>query len=231
MTSVERWAPVVGATGKYSVSDRGRVRSERRVILRSDGRTQTSPARMLSTPPDSQGHPRVVIFYEQGTTGATRTVHQLVLESFIGPRPMGLEILHGNGIHADNRLDNLRYGTSGENKFDSVLHGTHANAAKTHCKRGHAFTPENTYVWAGNGARVCRKCRSLRTSGKADIPIPVTRRTRTPKPRVLSTHCIRGHAYTPDNTYIPPSKPNARECRTCGRDAQRNRRAAKRQTP
>ncbi|NED52837.1 HNH endonuclease, partial [Micromonospora aurantiaca] len=31
-----------------------------------------------------------------------------------------------------------------------------ANAAKTHCIRGHEFTPENTYV--KNGGRDCRTC-------------------------------------------------------------------------
>lgn len=30
---------------------------------------------------------------------------------------------------------------------------------KTHCKRGHEFTPENTYIRSGtNGKRTCRQC-------------------------------------------------------------------------
>ena len=36
-----------------------------------------------------------------------------------------------------------------------------AHAAKTHCKRGHAFDSENTYLWKGN--RHCRKCNALRS--------------------------------------------------------------------
>lgn len=36
------------------------------------------------------------------------------------------------------------------------------NAAKTECKRGHPFTPENTYVNPANGSRNCRACRPLR---------------------------------------------------------------------
>lgn len=34
------------------------------------------------------------------------------------------------------------------------------NARKKACKRGHPFTPENTYLW-GHG-RICRECRRLR---------------------------------------------------------------------
>ena len=33
------------------------------------------------------------------------------------------------------------------------------NARKTHCKRGHAFTPENTRIY--NGDRLCRACSRL----------------------------------------------------------------------
>lgn len=35
------------------------------------------------------------------------------------------------------------------------------NAAKTHCKRGHEFTPENTYVHGKAHYRRCKKCRSI----------------------------------------------------------------------
>lgn len=36
-----------------------------------------------------------------------------------------------------------------------LLHGT-KNRTKIHCKRGHEFTPDNTYTW--NGHRSCRVC-------------------------------------------------------------------------
>ncbi len=43
-----------------------------------------------------------------------------------------------------------------ENVARSPIH----NGAKTHCKWGHEFTAENTYVW--NGGRICRTCVRLR---------------------------------------------------------------------
>lgn len=39
----------------------------------------------------------------------------------------------------------------------SVVCSPH-NAAKTHCKRGHKFDNQNTYVDPGTGARKCRTC-------------------------------------------------------------------------
>jgi hypothetical protein len=35
------------------------------------------------------------------------------------------------------------------------------NAAKTHCKHGHAFTVENTYIRPDNGNRMCKMCNRL----------------------------------------------------------------------
>lgn len=59
--------------------------------------------------------------------------------------------------------DHLEIVTSKEN----ILRGASfsaVNAAKTHCVRGHAFTPENTLQKA-SGSRECRLCRKeYRTS-------------------------------------------------------------------
>ncbi len=54
----------------------------------------------------------------------TRKIHQLVLETYIGFRKKGQECRHLNGNCKDNWVENLRWGTSSENSFDSVKHGT-----------------------------------------------------------------------------------------------------------
>lgn len=69
----------------------------------------------------------------------SKTVHSLVADSFIGPRPKGLQVRHLDGNKANNHLINLAYGTAKENEADKVLHGTKA----TGCKNGAHTKPES----------------------------------------------------------------------------------------
>lgn len=55
----------------------------------------------------------------------------------------------------------LFVGTSKDNQQDSVRKGRHWSKRKTHCKRGHSFDPENTYV-SKSGQRHCRACHNVR---------------------------------------------------------------------
>lgn len=52
----------------------------------------------------------------------TFRVHQLVLGTFVGPRPEGMQCRHLNGNPADNRLCNLAWGTPEENREDCHNH-------------------------------------------------------------------------------------------------------------
>ena len=54
-----------------------------------------------------------------------RLVHRLVLETFVGPCPDGLECRHLDGNPANNRVENLRWGTRIENIRDQSRHKTY----------------------------------------------------------------------------------------------------------
>jgi hypothetical protein len=51
-------------------------------------------------------------------------VHGLVMRSFVGPPPAGMEICHNDGLATNCRLDNLRYDTPTNNHADKIKHGT-----------------------------------------------------------------------------------------------------------
>ena len=98
--------------------------------------------------------------------------HRAAYEHFVGPIPEGHELdhechntsgcvelndacLHRRCVNVDHlapkpHRDNL---LASPNTFAGI------NAAKTHCKRGHEFTSENTYL-NPRGSRVCRTCRA-----------------------------------------------------------------------
>ena len=52
-----------------------------------------------------------------------RYIHRMVLESFVGPCPAGMECRHLDGDPGNNRLENLAWGTPKENGEDRSKHG------------------------------------------------------------------------------------------------------------
>lgn len=54
-----------------------------------------------------------------------RLIHRLVLETFIGFCPKGMQCCHNDGNKQNNRLENLRWDTPKANQRDRIKHGTH----------------------------------------------------------------------------------------------------------
>jgi hypothetical protein len=119
----ERWLPVPGYEGFYEVSDRGRVKSLARVARRRDGKPQPIPEKILKPLANPSGHLKAVL--RCGGHRKESYVHRLVLQAFVGPCPEGMECCHNDGNPANNRLENLRWGTRASNMADKLKHGTH----------------------------------------------------------------------------------------------------------
>lgn len=94
----EIWKPIPGFPG-YEVSDMGRVRS-----------FKWNDVRILRPATNPKGYLGVLLS-NQNKKSFLR-IHQLVMLAFVGPRPAGLEVCHGPGGQANNRLENLRYDTN-----------------------------------------------------------------------------------------------------------------------
>lgn len=74
-------------------------------------------AELLASPDASYGYHTV----RHGRVRKRR--HQLVCETYHGPAPTGLRVLHRDGDPGNDTATNLRWGTQKENGADMIRHG------------------------------------------------------------------------------------------------------------
>lgn len=111
----EQWRDIIGYESIYIVSDQGRIKR----IASGQG----AVAGKILIPINTGGYPSVNLFCN-GIRKLLK-IHSLVLEAFVGSRPIGMECCHNDGNPMNSKLNNLRWGTHSENMLDSVKHKTH----------------------------------------------------------------------------------------------------------
>ena len=99
----------------YKITDGGRIWSE--------PKPRSSTIGLWLKPHSNKGHMYVDLYIK--SKRYRKGIHQLVLETFVGPCPDGMECRHLDGNPANNHLDNLAWGTRSENHLDRVKHGTY----------------------------------------------------------------------------------------------------------
>lgn len=111
----ERWKDIHNYIGLYQVSNIGRIKRLKGFRRKND--------RILKPVKRSKyGHG--CVYLSKDSNKKQCFIHRLVLETFVGPCPEGMECRHLDGNPKNNKLSNLKWGTKKENQEDSKKHGT-----------------------------------------------------------------------------------------------------------
>ncbi len=120
----EDWKAIPGFVGSFEASTHGRIKA-----LRRHAGTRWYDERIMH-PSQPERYLKVNLSFLGRVH--QRKVHQLILETFVGPCPEGLECLHNDGNKLNNHLSNLAWGTAKENGEDRVRHGRIRSGERHH---------------------------------------------------------------------------------------------------
>jgi len=122
--STEIWKDIPNYIGLYQASNYGNIKS----LKKKYGNNGNYKEIVLKPYPISREHLYVNLYKENKIK--KYYIHRLILETFVGPCPLGMECRHLDGNPKNNRLENLKWGTHKENVQDSIGHGTSFNVGK-----------------------------------------------------------------------------------------------------
>lgn len=91
--------------------------------------------------------------HRRGPGHPERVIHRITYEHYVGPIPDGLQLDHLCRVRLCCNPEHLEPVTGSVNTDRQ----DHANRRKTHCPKGHEYTPENTRIDSA-GKRHCRTC-------------------------------------------------------------------------
>lgn len=126
---VEYWRDIPGYEDCYQASSLGNIRVKDRIIEKrySNGRVVLQSYKgkiMRARKHNKYGHKFLLL--SKGGIVQGFFVHTLVLMTFVGPRPVGMEARHLDGDATNNAISNLEWNTHLVNMRDRLTHGTYA---------------------------------------------------------------------------------------------------------
>lgn len=118
----EIWKNIPNYEGMYQISSLGRIRGLSHIVKSNWKNKVRKTKERILIPTFNK---RLNRFWTRLNKQAKcKYIHTLVLEAFVGPRPMGKEACHNDGNSLNNRLTNLRWDTPENNVKDKIIHGS-----------------------------------------------------------------------------------------------------------
>lgn len=121
MSAEEEWKPIFGWEDRYMISSHGRLKCLENTYEIGINGYYHRPEMIKKV--FLRGKYYVAIL-TRNKKQISKSIHSLVLENFVGPRPYGLEGCHNDGNRTNNYLSNLRWDTVQGNADDRKKHGT-----------------------------------------------------------------------------------------------------------
>ena len=135
---MERWLPIPDFP-EYEASTAGRVRSKDKTVNHWRGGKRLRKGRVLK-PGWCGGGGRYHFYRLANSEGKilSRMAHRLILETFVGPRPEGMQGCHNDNDPHNNAISNLRWDTPAANNADKIAHGTWQGGANHWTQRANS---------------------------------------------------------------------------------------------
>ena len=116
------WRDIPGWATRYEISEYGVVRSKDMVVGAKGGKTAVRKGRVVK--PVAKANKYLCVTLTDGVSRPQVGIHRLVARAFLGECPLGLYVLHSDGVCTNNHFTNLRYGSAQDNAEDAMGHGT-----------------------------------------------------------------------------------------------------------
>lgn len=111
---MEKWKDIKETNNRYQVSNIGRVKKKREVIVRSNGRRQILNERIITPVLNRAGYWKVRCNAQRGIV-KNITIHRMVAKYFVEGEREGLIVNHKDGVKTNNHHSNLEWVTHKRN--------------------------------------------------------------------------------------------------------------------
>jgi len=121
---IEEWKDIPGYEGLYQASSMGRIKSINYTGY-CFGRLYSKKREKILKPCKNKNGKkyRLIVSLRKDKAVKRFYIHQLVIQTFVGPCPSNMEVCHNNGDSENNSVENLRYDTHKSNMIDMSKHG------------------------------------------------------------------------------------------------------------